>query len=111
YKSAWFMVHRIRCAMAEINPGPLGGEGKTIEADETFIGNKAGSKRARTKKGMSGQEKWKVVSLVERGGKARSMHVDFLSVKAVRNVVVTNASRKSNLMTDESNLYTRMGEE
>jgi transposase-like protein len=37
YKSAWFMCHRIREAMAPKVRGPLGGEGKTIEADETAI--------------------------------------------------------------------------
>lgn len=66
YKTAWFMAHRIRAAMAETSPGPLGGEGKTVEVDETYFGNKAGSKRATVKKGRSGQEKWKVVALVER---------------------------------------------
>src|SRR6185437_3219363 len=40
YKSAWFMAHRIREAMKNTNPAPLGGEGKTIEADETYIGRK-----------------------------------------------------------------------
>ena len=49
YKSAWFLTHRIRAAMVEINPGPLGGEGRIVEADETYIGNTAGSKRSGTK--------------------------------------------------------------
>lgn len=35
YKSAWFMAHRIRAAMVDANPTPLGGEGKTVQADET----------------------------------------------------------------------------
>src|SRR5258705_4119922 len=40
YKSAWFMAHRIREMMAPVakNLSPLGGEGKTVEADETYIG-------------------------------------------------------------------------
>src|SRR5579863_8061489 len=38
YKSAWFMMHRLREAMAPIKAGPLGGEGKIVEADTTFIG-------------------------------------------------------------------------
>src|SRR5437763_10887422 len=41
YKTAWFMAHRIREAMREIDPGTLGGEGKFVEADETFTGGKA----------------------------------------------------------------------
>jgi transposase-like protein len=38
YKSAWFLSHRIRGAMTDTDPAPLGGKDKTIEADETFIG-------------------------------------------------------------------------
>jgi transposase-like protein len=33
YKSAWFLAHRIREAMTPIKIGPLGGHGKTVEAD------------------------------------------------------------------------------
>jgi transposase-like protein len=38
YKSAWFMCHRIRESMRDDNPGPIGGDGKVVEVDETFIG-------------------------------------------------------------------------
>jgi len=107
YKSAWFMVHRIRAAMTETNPGPLGGEGKTVEADETYIGN---VRRSRLNK-SSGKDKFKVLSLVERGGRARSTHIEFLTTNEVRQTVVTNVSRKSYLMTDEANVYTRLGKE
>jgi transposase-like protein len=37
-KSAWFMMHRIRLAMQEKSSVRLGGSGKTVEVDETFIG-------------------------------------------------------------------------
>jgi transposase-like protein len=40
YKSAWFMCHRIRESMAPATPGPIGGENKAVEADETFIGGR-----------------------------------------------------------------------
>jgi transposase-like protein len=42
YKTAWFMAHRIREAMkADVKTdGPIGGAGKTVEADETYIGRK-----------------------------------------------------------------------
>src|SRR6478752_5232984 len=36
YKTAWFMMHRIRKAMEESNPEPMGGEGKSVQADETY---------------------------------------------------------------------------
>src|SRR5258708_5303772 len=38
YKSAWFLAHRIREAMTDTDPLPLGGKGKIVEADETFLG-------------------------------------------------------------------------
>lgn len=46
YKSAWFLCHRIREAMKDDNASPLGGEGKSVQSDETYIGNS--SKRAKT---------------------------------------------------------------
>ena len=79
YKTAWFMAHRIREGMRELppKPGSVGGEGKTVEADETFIGgkkkNRHRSKRAKKRLGGSwGKET--VFSLVEREGHVRSIH-------------------------------------
>jgi len=42
YKTAWFMKHRIRAAMASGDLTPMGGEGAIVEIDETFIGKKEG---------------------------------------------------------------------
>src|SRR5437588_1283576 len=72
YKSAWFLAHRIREAMRPNNPTPLGGKGQTVEADETYIGSKKGPRL--NKRG--GAHKMKVVSLVERNGRSRSVHVE-----------------------------------
>ncbi|HXP32121.1 MAG TPA: IS1595 family transposase [Stellaceae bacterium] len=66
YKSAWFMEHRIREAMRRVDAEPLGGKGKSVEIDETFIGTEAG----KVKKRGGGQHKRKVVSLVEHCGDA-----------------------------------------
>ena len=44
YKSAWFLAHRIRLAMAPVDPPQMGGEGKTVEADEAFIGGREANK-------------------------------------------------------------------
>jgi transposase-like protein len=42
-KTAWFLGHRIREALATRDPGAaMGGEGKIVEIDETFIGRKEG---------------------------------------------------------------------
>lgn len=116
YKTAWFMSHRIREAMAEDNEtsGPMGGPGKTVEADETYIGKKEGWKPNpnAVKSGKAGAaSKRTVVGLVERGGKVRTFHVKHATRESVRDVLVRNVSRETNLYTDESRLYTKTGKE
>jgi transposase-like protein len=121
YKTAWFMCHRIREAMKEDvkSSGPLGGEGKTVEADETYIGKRETPRKlARgrianpTKGGKSGgADKRIVVGLVERGGKSRMFHLNDANAATVRDVLVRNVSRDTVLYTDESRLYTVTGTE
>lgn len=106
YKSAWFLAHRIREAMIDANPSPLGGNGKSVQADETYYGNT--SKRAKGyKKGHS--HKQQIVALVEPNGKARAVHVKKATADGVREILLTNASRRSELHTDQSVLYTNVG--
>ena len=52
-----------------------------------------------------------MISLVERGGRARSVHIPYLTANAVRGVLRTNILRKTMLMTDDSNVYHGMGKE
>ncbi|MDP3660787.1 IS1595 family transposase [Phenylobacterium sp.] len=112
YKSAWFMAHRIREAMRLDAPEPLGGEGKVVEVDETYVGGKEANKHAnkRNSRDMFGRKE-AVVTLVERGGAARSFHVANVTAKTLRPVIVKNASRKSHLMTDGARMYPRVGRE
>jgi transposase-like protein len=77
YRTAWFMAHRIRESFRELFPeesGPLGGRGKTVEADETYIGGKEKNKHRnkRNAHNIGGMGKAIVFSLVERGGRVRS---------------------------------------
>jgi transposase-like protein len=120
YKTAWFMTHRIREAMKDdvSNSGPLGGEGKIIEADETYYGKlETPRKRSKyatppTKGGKSGgAQKRAVLGLIERGGKVRTFHIHRATAAEVRDVIVKNVSRKSDLHTDESRIYTVLGNE
>src|SRR6185436_20262342 len=106
YKTAWFMMHRLREAMADIAPAPMGGEGSAIQADETYYGNT--SKRAKHyRKGHS--QKASIVALVEPGKHTRAFHVKGGANSVdVREVLVTNVDRKSTLVTDESALYTKV---
>ena len=113
YKTAWFMTHRIREAMRETGGGPLGGEGKIVEADETYFGQTENRRpspqrkdRPFTKRGRTGPGgKRAVVALVERGGKVRSFHVERADKATITKIVTENIARESKLHTDESRLY------
>lgn len=105
YKTAWFLAHRIREAMRSGVLSPLGGSGKIVEADETFLGNMEG----RNKRGPS--RKRKVLTLIERGGEARSFHVQDLKNEIVGPIVRQNIRRESILSTDEARHYRRLGKE
>lgn len=114
YKSTWFMCHRIREAMREGKfPGPLGGDGKIVEADETWIGGKERNKHVgkRNRRNIGGEGKEAAFALVERGGKVRSFHVPEVSGKTLRPILVAQVDRKSTLMTDEGGQYYQAGKE
>ena len=107
YKTAWFMMHRIREAMTPANPAPLGGgDQAVVEADETYVGGKARNRATRKP-----AAKKAVVALVERDGQVRSFHVANVNAKTLRPLIVTNVHRSAALMTDESPVYTRVGRE
>src|SRR5205085_8015376 len=105
YKTAWFMEHRLREAMRTGSLSPLGGEGQVVEADETFMSHMQGRQRGRT----GTYDKRKVLTLVERGGRARSFHVRDLKIEIVAPIVRANIARESVLMTDEGRHYRRVG--
>ena len=114
YKTAWFMFHRIREAMRvdTADAEPMGGAGRVVEADETYHGKtkdqRTVSADGRVKykvKGRGPANKRPVISLVERGGKARSFHVQAATFSAVEKIVSENIDRESRLHTDESRLY------
>jgi len=100
YKTAWFMAHRLREAMSEKPKGQLGGPGKIVEADETFIVNKKGEK---IKTGYG--HKMAVMSLVERGGAIRSVVLDRVTRKEVERIIRRNVHEDSRLMTDTAGYY------
>ena len=112
-KTAWFMGHRIREAMKDDSPKPLGGGGKVVEVDETFIGKPdAVFVTGRGWQSLRAYHtKQKVISLVERGGRARSIKVDDLSAATIRKVLFENVHRDSQLHTDEARHYKKPGAE
>ncbi|WP_295635781.1 IS1595 family transposase [Novosphingobium sp.] len=111
-KTAWFLSHRIREAMKDDHIGSLGGEGETVEVDETFIGgkekNRHKSKRATRRLGGSwGKET--VLSLVERNGRVRSLHVASVTAAKLRPVLLAQIDAASLLCTDDAGQYRHMG--
>lgn len=109
YRTAWFLAHRIREAMTDDShkaTGGLGGANKVVEADESYVGGKAKNRAFKEP-----APKKAVVTLIERDGRAKSFHVANVTAKTVRPIIVTNANRASALMTDESLIYPKVGEE
>ncbi len=109
YKTAWFMMHRIREAMAPAKGSepPLGGAGKIVEADETYIGTADGKRGKKAWGGMG--HKMKVVSLVERGGKVRSKRVKEATKLAITDIIRDNVHPASVLHTDGAGAYKDTG--
>jgi transposase-like protein len=108
YEAAWFMAHRIRESMRAGGLTPMGGSGKTVEVDETYIGRLEGVPKP--KRG-GGAHKNVVLTLVERGGSVRSFHIDSTSVAQIIPIIRENVKRESIVMTDEAPVYNQLGGE
>jgi hypothetical protein len=106
-KTAWFLTHRVREIMkvpAGRFASPIGGEGKTIEADITYVGRKPGTK---VKAGVGHMNP--VFSLVERNGAIRSFHMPNVRGENLHAVLERHASAKSHFMTDEAPAFMGIG--
>jgi transposase-like protein len=106
YKSAWFLTHRIREAMRDGTLAPMGGQGKAVEVDETYIGKQAGHEQHK-----GAHHKNIIMTLVERGGSARSFHIDSFGVSRVLPIIRQNIRRESRFMTDAAQQYIGIGKE
>lgn len=118
YKTAWFMWHRIREAMKAgglSNVPPMGGKGKVVEADETYFGNlpehKAPIRKNPDRPKFGPGHKRAIVSLVERGGEVRSFYAENAKVDKVAKIVRENVAKESQLHTDESKIYDKVGKD
>jgi transposase-like protein len=112
YKTAWFMSHRIRAAMTSDNGGLLGGGGGIVEADETYWGTATDENDKPKAKARGGfRHKMMIVSLVERNGEKRSIHVPNVNGQTLAAVLKSQVSPQANLMTDAAKYYRAIGKE
>lgn len=109
YRAAWFLAHRIREAMRSGDLAPFGGEGETVEIDETFIGHDYTVKPKHDKKGRGYAHKHKVLTLVDRRGQARSMVVDDLKASTLVPILRENIAAETRVVTDEAGQYKHLG--
>jgi transposase-like protein len=113
YKSSWFMMHRLREAMHTKELPPMGGSGKVVEADETYFGGVENPTsittrtgvRYKTPRGRGAANKRAVLTLVERGGTARSFHIASADQNTVSAIMSANIKRETHVHTDESSIY------
>src|SRR5271166_4378903 len=115
-KTAWFMDHRIRCALGMATPDKLSGH---VEADETFIGGKArnmhASKRARKITGTGGKDKTPVMGILERSkdGKHSTIRTTVVANRkksAIQSEVRKHVEAGSALYTDALQSYNGLDE-
>lgn len=110
YKSAWFLAHRIRYAMTGELPEKLSG---IVEADEAYIGGSISNRPKRErfsmalKPGVRAQDypntvrdKAAVFSIVQRGGKVYSRHIETVTAKSLKAVIDDVVAADAHLMTD-----------
>jgi transposase-like protein len=106
-KSAWFLSHRIREAMRTDDLPPMGGDGKTVEVDETYYGRLHDV----PVQGGGTAHKMPILTLVERGVRAKSFPITSASLGQIRPIVRANVARETALMTDTWSAYPAVGRE
>jgi len=108
-KSAWFMLQRLRLAMQdEFFGSKMGGPGREVEVDETFIGGKARNMHASRRAKMTGridEDKTVVVGMIERGGKVRTKVVQMRRKTNMQPLIREHVQAGTALYTDALKSY------
>jgi transposase-like protein len=108
YKTAWFLCHRIREAMRDMSGEQLGGNGKIVEADETYVGGKP--RRGTDGRKSQQDRKTPVAVLVERGGRARATVMEWPIDGAIKRNIARQIAQGTEMHTDEHKAYKRIEE-
>jgi transposase-like protein len=96
YKTAWYLCHRIRAAMAEADHKLSG----TVEIDETYIGGKQRGHRGKLR------NKAAVIGIRERGGHLHFIRAENVNQESLYEIIARNVDTSVDvIMTDESKLY------
>jgi len=110
YKSALFMMHRIRYAMTTPTPPDEKLTG-IVEADETYVGGKPRFSRWGNKSARRFRSKPAIIAVIQRGGQARSMTVPSVNRQTLREAMSRYVDKSATLSTDECGMYRPIGRE
>lgn len=105
HKSALFILRRIRHGLGEVNEPKLTG---TVEVDEVYVGPRKPRHKGISKQGR-GTLKTPVVGMVQRGGDVRFRMLEKITAENLNNFIAENADLSCRMITDEFNLYTKVG--
>lgn len=103
YACAWHMAHRIRFALTQEMREKFSG---VVECDETYVGGKG---KTQFKGRATGKTRAAVVSVVKRGGEARSFPVARVTGENLSQIVRENIERSAHFCTDQFASYTSIG--
>ena len=99
YKTAWYLCHRIRHAMMELDQPMLSG---TVEMDETYVGGKQRNRG----RGKATTNKSVVIGIRQRGGDVRFFHAEDAKSGTLARYIQENISEDVDvIMTDELPAY------
>ena len=102
YKTAWYLCQRIRQAMQEQESQILGGEGKIVEIDETYIGGRTSGTGVQAGR----DNKVAVIGIVERGGRVHMQTIKDVKKNSIKPVLDAKLSPETEkVVTDGAAMY------
>lgn len=100
YKTAWYLCHRIRAAMKEVNQEPMDG---VLEMDETYV---SGRYRGPEAQRFHAKNKEIVIGIKQRGGELRFFHAEDVKSGTLAKYIKENVSGEAHVIcTDELTSY------